>query len=97
MKQQDEIEQIRMEFMDIKRVLNEKSKRWWCASKVRAYNRIHVKGGVSVVSEATGISRTRIYRALKEMGIESEATTARIRKEGGGRKKNNGESTKFIG
>jgi len=88
MKRAEQIEQIKAEYMDIKRVLNEKSIRWWCASKSRAYNRIHEKGGVSIVSEATGISRSRIQRGLKEIENENIPTN-RLRKEGGGRKKNN--------
>lgn len=90
MKQQEEIAQIQLEYLDIKEVLNEKSLRWWCASKSRAYNRIHKKGGVSIVSKATGVSRSRIQRGLKEIKSENTRESKnRLRKEGGGRKKNN--------
>lgn len=84
------VTQIRLEYLDIKEVLNERSLRWWCASKSLAYNRIYKRGGVSIVNEATGISRSRIQRGLKEIGskVEKESTN-RLRKEGGGRKKNN--------
>jgi len=91
MEKQLQIEQIRLEFLDIKRVLDERSLRWWCASKAKAYDRLHIKGGVSIVFEATGISRSRIYRGLEEMEKES-ISKDRIREEGGGRKKNNGDS-----
>jgi len=66
--------------------------RWWCASKVRAYKREQLKGCVSIVSEATGISRSRIYRGLEEIE-EGSKLKNRIRQQGGGRKKNNGSST----
>lgn len=92
MERASNLEQIRLEFMDIVRVLDEKRVRWWCASKARAYNRVHRNGGVSIVSEATGVSRSRIYRGLEE--IEQESILAdRQRKKGGGRKKNNRSTT----
>lgn len=91
MKSQEQIEQIRLEFLDIKRVLDERSIRWWCASKAKAYNRLHTKGGVSIVHEATGISRSRIYRGLEEMEEESISKDG-IRKSGGGRKKNKADT-----
>jgi len=92
MERSEELEQIRLEFLDIKPVLDERSLRWWCASKSKSYDRLHPKGGVSIVSEATGISRSRIYRGLEEME-EGLILSDRIRKVGGGRKKNNGDPT----
>jgi len=89
MERGQEIEHIRSEFLDIKEVLNERSLRWWCASKARAYNRVHNKGGVSIVSEATGVSRSRIQRGIKEIESEKIMEATQVRKEGGGRKKNN--------
>lgn len=88
MKKASQIREIYQEFSDIKQVLNERSIRWWCASKSLTYNRLHGFGGVSIVSEATGVSRNRIYRALLEME-EGEKETTNLRKKGGGRKKNN--------
>ena len=94
MEREEQIAQIRLEYIDIKQVLDERSIRWWCASKSRAYNRIYKRGGVSIVSQATGISRSRIQRGLKEMeGEAREDSTNRLRKEGGGRKKNNREKS----
>ena len=90
MTRQEQITQIQLEYFDIKGVLDEKSLRWWCASKSRAYNRVHNKGGASIVSEATGISRSRIQRGLKEIeSVNTKKSTKRLRLEGGGRKKNN--------
>ena len=86
---------IRSEYEDIYRVLNERSLRWWCGSKARSYNRQNEKGGISLVSEATGVSRWRIRKGMAE--IESgfiQDSTKSIRKKGGGRKKNNRNPTK---
>lgn len=96
MDKQELINSVRLEFLDINQVLDERSIRWWCASKARAYNRIYEKGGVSIVHKATGISRTRIYRGLEEIkagSIQSEG----LRKKGGGRKKNNGSLSDNFG
>ncbi len=92
MEREEQLEQIRLELLDIKRVLDERGIRWWCASKAKAYDRLYTKGGVSIVSEATGISRSRIYRGLSEMEQVS-ISSDRIRQAGGGRKKNNGDTT----
>lgn len=89
MERQEQIALIQAEYLDIKEVLNEKSLRWWCASKARAYNRVYKKGGVSIIWEATGISRSRIQRGIKEMESATTEVPNRLRKEGGGRKKNN--------
>ena len=88
MKKEDHIHQVRAEFDDIKGVLDERRIRYWCAAKARAYNRIYKKGGVSIVSEATGVSRSRIYRGMREIKIGEDREKARSRKAGGGRKKN---------
>ena len=67
--------------------LNEAQKRLYLASEAEAIGR----GGVSAVSEATGVSRMTITSGMKELnGAKSEemlgAPGQRIRKEGGGRK-----------
>jgi len=43
------IKAIKEEFEDISYALDERRKRLWCAAKVRAYNKIHGKGGVTLV------------------------------------------------
>ena len=88
MEREEHIYQVRAEFNDIKGVLDERRIRYWCAAKARAYNRIYKKGGVSIVSKATGISRSRIYRGIREIKIGEDTQKARSRKAGGGRKKN---------
>lgn len=88
MEREDHIQQVRAEFDDIKGVLDERRIRYWCAAKARAYNRIYRKGGVTIVSEATGVSRSRIYKGIWEIKIGEDTEKARSRKAGGGRKKN---------
>ena len=72
MEKQEYIDEIRTEYLDINQVLNEKSIRWWCASKARSYNRVHEKGGLSrqVVVNLIGNTTTkkglRIYAELDE-------------------------------
>ena len=88
MERQERVQQVRAEFDDIKGVLDERRIRYWCAAKARAYNRIYKKGGVSIVSEATGVSCSRIYRGMGEIKIGKDMEKARSREVGGGRKKN---------
>ena len=87
-----EIEQIKEEYKEIEEVLDERSKRRWCAVKARTYNKNHVRGGVTIVSKATGVSRPCIYRGIKEIEEGEKILGNRLRREGGGRKKNYRES-----
>lgn len=88
MEKSEQIELIRAEYEDLNQVLTEKSLRWWCGSKAKSYNRQHGKGGISIVSQATGISRWRIRKGLKEIEMKvQEESTKSIRKKGGGAKK----------
>jgi DNA-binding phage protein len=63
--------------------LDEKARRLMIAteSKVIGY------GGIGVVSKSTGVSRTTISTGLRELNNPDLIDTSRIRKEGGGRKK----------
>lgn len=64
--------------------LDEKSKRLWCANEAIAMGR----GGVAIVSAATGISRTTVTEGIKEIkGKKELPEKGRIRRKGGGRKK----------
>jgi hypothetical protein len=85
---QDQLAQIQSEFDDIRAAFDERRLRLWCAAKARAYNRIHGKGGVTLVSEATGISRSRIYAGIAEIERHQQLEKERVRNLGGGRKKN---------
>jgi len=68
--------------------LNEAMLRIWSATEAQVLGR----GGVSTVSQATGISRTTIYAGLKELQspiatAAPESRSHRVRVKGGGRKK----------
>ena len=65
-------------------LLNEKQKRIYLASEAEAIG----YGGISEVSRISGMSRRAISRGMKEIKSENISLES-IRKEGGGRKKNN--------
>jgi len=82
------IEIIREKYRQINWCLNEKSRRVWAATEASSLG----WGGISIVSKATGISRTTITKGLTEIQqLESERnqnpTKLHIRATGGGRKK----------
>jgi hypothetical protein len=62
--------------------LNERSRRVWAAAEAQALG----YGGASLVSQATGISRSTILRGRKETRARRGAPEGRIRRPGGGRK-----------
>jgi hypothetical protein len=73
---------IRQKYESICNYLTEKSKRLWCGSEAVAIGR----GGISLVSKATGISRTTITRGVKEVKNQKKVCEHKIRSVGGGRK-----------
>jgi transposase len=67
-------------------MMNEKLKRRWAACEAMAMGR----GGISVVSRATGISRTTIRKGIREIQegypqLADDVSPERIRRPGGGR------------
>ncbi len=62
-------------------------RRQWAATEAQTYGR----GGVSAVSSATGMSRNTIRKGLVELAARKKnpraPVAARIRKQGGGRKR----------
>lgn len=63
--------------------LTERTKRVWAASEAKAIGR----GGKAVISEATKLSRTTIYRGLQELNQSlDDQPASRVRAKGGGRK-----------
>ena len=80
------IEQIESKYRSLASVLDERARRHWAATEARAYG----WGGVSAVSDATGMAHNTIRKGLAELvaGQASPETkaTARLRKPGGGRK-----------
>jgi hypothetical protein len=66
-------------------VMNEKVKRLWLASEAAAIG----KGGVAIVTKATGVEHKRINAAardLKELSPPAKEQPRSIRRPGGGRK-----------
>jgi len=68
--------------MKLRPVLTERSRRVWAATEAQSLGR----GGVSVVSRATGISRNTIMRGLRELASPEMLAAERVRGLGGGRK-----------
>jgi hypothetical protein len=81
-------QQITLKFQTLKTVLNERQIRLWAATEANAQG----FGGISLVAEATGLSRTTISRGIEEIQeLEQNpsplpARLQPIRKPGGGRK-----------
>ena len=66
----------------VKRRFDEKGRRQWAAIEAKTLGR----GGVTLISRATGLSRTTVVSGIKEIeGIHTD--TERIRQKGGGRKR----------
>ena len=64
-------------------VLDERARRLMAAAESQAIGR----GGISVVSKATGIMRPVIRQGIAELKAPGSLASGRIRREGGGRKK----------
>src|SRR3954454_12080006 len=78
---------IKTKYTSLKPVLDERARRLWAATEARAIG----WGGVSQVSEATGLSRITVKAGLNELGLPSprtdrEVARPRVRRPGGGRK-----------
>ena len=77
---------IAEKYESIKPYLNEKTRRIWAATEVRAIGR----GGVSEIARVTGLSRTTIHKAIAELeqplSEEWDEGSPSIRQLGGGRK-----------
>lgn len=78
---------IQQKFEQLEPYLNEKALRVWAATEAQALGR----GGISLVAQATGLSRTTIHAGLREVKQAQQALTAALaqaplRRRGGGRK-----------
>jgi hypothetical protein len=80
MKNIDE-EAIRLRYESVRDKLDERSRRMVLASEVRAVG----FGGVAAVSRATGVARSTLGRALKDLDDPPELPANRARRKGGGR------------
>ena len=75
-------ESIRIKYLALSNILNERARRLWAASEVRAAGR----GGFGAVVRATNISRNALTRGLRELESGQTLPADRIRRQGGGRK-----------
>jgi hypothetical protein len=79
----DSVAAVRDRFASLGKVLDERSRRLLAAAESKAWGR----GGISVVSEATGMARQVIRRGLAELELPPTRPSGRVRRPGGGRKK----------
>jgi transposase len=88
MSEKEIIQTIKIKIGSLSQFLNEKAMRIWAAVEARSLGH----GGVSIVAEATGLSRTTIHAGIRELNCGASFITGsynrqRLRKPGGGRKK----------
>src|SRR5215831_18945674 len=81
------IERIRLKFLALDAVLDERSRRQWAAAEAREYG----YGGVTAVTAATGLARDTIAAGLRELEYREshpdEPVPQRLRRSGAGRKR----------
>jgi transposase len=78
----DSLAGVRQRFAALEPVLDEKSRRLLAAAESKAWGR----GGISAVSNSTGVSRQVIRQGLRELEQSPTHPVGRIRRPGGGRK-----------
>src|SRR6266540_729527 len=78
-----DVETIGKRFKLLEGMLNEKLRRCVAAAEAEAIGR----GGASIVSRATGVSRRAIRVGAQELKERDKSAAGRIRKPGGGRKR----------
>ena len=74
---------VRRRFRSLEGVLDERSRRLVAAAESKVWG----TGGISAVSQATGLSRQVIRQGLKELSEPPAHPGGRVRRPGGGRKK----------
>jgi hypothetical protein len=81
------IERIRSKYLSLAPVMDERMRRQWAATEAFSLG----WGGVSTVSQATGLARNTVAAGLRELRhrqqYPEEAVTPRVRVPGGGRKR----------
>jgi transposase len=79
------VETVREKYETLRDVLSERQRRIWAATEARALPH----GGISLVAQATGLSRGTIHAGIRELevGGEKELAGERNRRSGGGRKR----------
>ena len=74
---------ISLKFGVLQNEFNERQRRLWAASEALCLGH----GGVTLVSRATGLSRTTINNGITELEQGRSLSGQRVRRKGGGRKK----------
>jgi len=84
MSKQEQMAQVRARYLRVAETLDERGRRAVAASEALTLG----WGGVTTVSQATGLSRATIGLGIKELrGTVSSAAAGRVRRPGGGRKR----------
>jgi transposase len=75
---------LRKKYQALRSVLDERQRRLWAASEAQALPH----GGVSVIAQATGLSRSTVHTGMRELskGPGKAMEGGRVRRIGGGRK-----------
>ena len=78
-----DIDTLQAKYTALAPVFTERSRRLWAATEARALGH----GGIALVEQATGISRSTIQRGMLELETGETVDPGRTRKPGGGRKR----------
>jgi len=86
--QNDAVTIVQRKFQMLSPSMNERLLRLWTAAEAKSIGR----GGITIVSRATGVAHTTIRRGIRDLECQAKqppapAGQARIRRPGGGRKK----------
>lgn len=88
-----QIEQIKIKYEQLKPFFNERVRRIWCATE----ENILGYGGVTVIHEATGVTRKTIHKGLEELKLKKIITEPeRIRHKGAGHKRISEKDTTLL-
>ncbi len=85
----DEVERVRKLFCDLTPILNERQIRLWAAAEAESLGR----GGVTIVTRATGLRHKRIVAGKRDLQVQRETPPLeapceqRVRRPGAGRKR----------
>jgi hypothetical protein len=83
---------IRQRYEELSPVLDERGRRRLAAAEARTYG----YGGVSVVSQLTGMARSTIGRGLEEIERNKQVETGRVRRPGAGRKTKRAQDSTLL-
>lgn len=93
-----DLEALRAKFKALAPIMDERVIRLWAAAEVESLGR----GGAAAIQRATGISGRRIWKGKKELAElrrqpSSRASTSRVRRPGGGRRRLSAKDAKLLG